>query len=761
MSHVTARPLRAHGGKRSWLAALTTYRFPRSKVAAFRTVRATLVIPGIFAVTSHVIDNPQMSLFATFGGFATLVLASFAGSRWQKLGAHVALGVVGSAFIALATVTSSSAAAASLVALPVVFGVVYAGVTGWNAANGAAAALLTYILPAASTGTVGMIPSRLAGWWLATAAGTIAVLVLSPRPGPSPLRRAAGEASGSLGAELISALNGEVDPERAARVDATGRALAVAFTAAPYRPTGLAVADQAVAHLVESLRWCASLISDLFVAHVDLSPASPAVTQVDRQRLESAAALLRHLSRTLAGSPPGQLPPEPRSVPGTRPDGPNAAVDRPGIEEGGDLGSQDGGGEVSGDRGSGEGNEEADVAFHARLLTEGVRGAAADVAVAIRASAEPPLSDGTSGVPGWAGDRGGVARARASAGLSDLRGQMSLRSVWVRNAARAAVAIAAAIAIADVTNLQHGFWVVLGTLAVLRTSAAATGVNAWWALLGTVAGVLIGSGVVLGIGIGSGALWAAFVVAVLVAAYAPGVLPFPAGQAAFTVMLLVLFNLIAPDGWKVGVYRVEDIGIGVAVSAVVGLLFWPRGAVAAVADDLADAVHRAGIYLVQATAWALGTRAAPPDATRVQRASERLDDATRSLLAEQSAKRTPKEEVWNLVGGAMKLRLTAASLAAAEPPRRAVGESARYRLLQESLEVAGQCDELAALLGHTEETVVRELAGVMPTSGRHEPSPAPRLVWVRQHIEHARSVVLSMSEPASDVARVRRTPWWR
>jgi len=261
--------------------------------------------------------------------------------------------------------------------------------------------------------------------------------------------------------------------------------------------------------------------------------------------------------------------------------------------------------------------------------------------------------------------------------------------------------------------------------------------------------------------VGSGALWAAFVVAVLVAAYAPGVLTFAIGQAAFTVLLLVLYNLIAPVGWKVGVYRVEDIGIGVGVSALVGVLFWPRGAAAAVADDVADALHRGGIYLVQATSWALGTRSAPPGGAGVLRASERLDDATRSLLAERSAIRTPKEEVWSLVGGAMRLRLTAASLAAARPVESDLADSARYELLQESLQVAGQCDALAAELGHVDETVVRELAGLVPAPDGHEHSPPPRLVWVREHVEHARAVVLSMADPARGMARIRRTPWWR
>ena len=56
--------------------------------AAMRAVRATVVVPALFAITYKVIGDPQMALFATFGGFATLVIASFNGSRRDKLVAH-------------------------------------------------------------------------------------------------------------------------------------------------------------------------------------------------------------------------------------------------------------------------------------------------------------------------------------------------------------------------------------------------------------------------------------------------------------------------------------------------------------------------------------------------------------------------------------------------------------------------------------------------------------------------------------------------
>ena len=90
---------------------------------------------------------------------------------------------------------------------------------------------------------------------------------------------------------------------------------------------------------------------------------------------------------------------------------------------------------------------------------------------------------------------------------------------------------------------------------------------------------MIGAALLVGIGTNPDALWAVFPVAVLVAAYAPGTTPFLVGQAAFTVTVVVLFNLLDPVGWTVGLLRVEDVAIGCAVSLAVGVLLWPRGVV--------------------------------------------------------------------------------------------------------------------------------------------------------------------------------------
>jgi uncharacterized membrane protein YccC len=73
-------------------------------------------------------------------------------------------------------------------------------------------------------------------------------------------------------------------------------------------------------------------------------------------------------------------------------------------------------------------------------------------------------------------------------------------------------------------------------------------------------------------------LWAALPIAVFLAAYASTALGFVVGQAAFTINLVILFNLISPVGWRIGLARIEDVAVGAAISVVAGILLWPRGA---------------------------------------------------------------------------------------------------------------------------------------------------------------------------------------
>jgi hypothetical protein len=413
-----------------------------------------------------------------------------------------------------------------------------------------------------------------------------------------------------------------------------------------------------------------------------------------------------------------------------------------------------------------------------------------------------PAATGLTSLPRVAGVAGAVALVRRHA---------SVRSVWFLNSLRGAVALAAAVAVADLSGVQHAFWVVLGTLSVLRTSAASTGSTAWRALAGTVVGFVVGGALLVGIGTAQDALWVVFPLAILIAAYAPGTTPFLVGQAAFTVTIVVLFNLLVPAGWRVGLLRVEDVAIGCGVSLVVGVLFWPRGVSSVVGDDLADTFRAGAAYLTQAVDWALSELLVPPAAAvAAASAGIRLDDAVRGLLTEQGSKRVSKDDLWALINASTRLRLTAHTLAGLRTAAPAPGADDRLgaaclplagsdeyagapacvMLRSVAGNLAGFYDAVADEIGHPGHgslALVPLPAMTGPAVPRHPPGesaqeaqqagaggagtraviapahqlPHPHLLWVQEHLHHLSASAQTVSEPALRLAEVRQRPWWR
>ena len=239
--------------------------------------------------------------------------------------------------------------------------------------------------------------------------------------------------------------------------------------------------------------------------------------------------------------------------------------------------------------------------------------------------------------------------------------------MWLHNSVRGAIALGLSVLVSNRTGVQHSFWVIFGTLSVLRSNALNTGQFIVRGILGTGIGFVIGAVALELIGTNTTVLWILLPAAVLFAGIAPAVISFTAGQAAFTITLLVLFNLVQPAGWRLGIIRVEDVAIGFGVSLAVGLLFWPRGASAALRTALAEAYADSAHYLGRAVEYGMRccdpTTPPPPSpddaAARSARASRRLDDAFRSYLAERGAKPVPLAEVTTLVTGTAALRLTA------------------------------------------------------------------------------------------------------
>jgi uncharacterized membrane protein YccC len=787
-----------------------------------RTLRAVIVIPSLFALTYEGLGNLQMALFAAFGGFATLIMASFGGSRKDKIVAHLGLAVTGSIALIIGTAVNGIDWLAVLVTIPVTFGIFFAGVAGPNAASGVTAALFAYVLPVATPGNVSMIPDRLAGWWLASVVGTAAVLLLSP---PSPgdrLRAAAAGSARALAADLEAAVQGTATPAVREACLAAKHELLNAFASTPYRPTGLATADQGLASVVELLEWCTVLIADATDGHPNLDRAAPC----DRELFAATAVVLRQVGDLLADEANGSAPlPDPGEMDRLRE---ASATHHQSL-------AAKGAGEASG------GYDSVEVvtrrAFHAQAISLAVRALDADALVATR-RADPETVAAQRRAWYGAQPEGTMAERRAAA-LSGAIGIMarhaSLRSVWFLNSLRGSLALALAVLVADVASVQHGFWVVLGTLSVLRTNATSTGSTALRALVGTVIGFAVGALLMLGIGTSTAALWTALPIAVAVAAYAPGTLPFAFGQAAFTVVVVVLFNLLVPVGWTVGLIRIQDVAIGCAVSLVVGALFWPRGAASVVGDDLADAFRCDAAYLTQSVDWALGTRYDPPDAgAAAVTAATRLDEALRGFLTEQGAKRLSKQDLWTLVMSTMRVRLTAYSLASLQAPEnvrrrhRGMAAYARATLTQDTADLTAFYERVAVLVGRPAARDVVPPISVPPfvgldgnsgdgassdvrevdetseadgardgpdgardgsgdprdgpdgardgsgdaSDGRDGPGQAdfvrvitaphhPHLLWVEEHLQHLSSHAQAITGPASHVAEQRRLPWWR
>jgi uncharacterized membrane protein YccC len=759
--------------------------------AALRALRAVLVIPSLFALAYEGFGNLQMALFAAFGGFASLIFAAFGGTRRDKVVAHLMLAVIGSIGLIIGTAVNGITWLAVLVTIPVAFGIFFAGVAGPNAASGVTAALLPFVLSVATPGTVSMIGDRLAGWWLASVVSTAAVLALAaPSPGDR-LRAAAAGSARALAAHLDASVRGTATAADTEACQVAKHQLMSAFASTPYRPVGLATADQGMASVVQLLEWCTALVADATDGHPNLDRAA----QSDRDLLALAATALRQTGDLLAGTllaSTGSAQPDVTAMDRQREA--SAAYHRSAAVQGeGDYDSV----EVI-----------ARHAFHAQAIAIAVRAIVADALIATR-QADPETIAARR--RGWYGAQPeGTMAERRVAAISGAMGVLvrhaSFRSVWFLNSLRGSLALATAVLVADLSGVQHGFWVVLGTMSVLRTNASSTESTALRALGGTVVGFAAGALLLLGIGTSTPALWTALPIALAVAAYAPGTLPFAFGQAAFTVVVVVLFNLLVPAGWDVGLLRIEDVAIGCLVSLVVGVLFWPRGAASVVGDDLADAFRRGAAYLTQAVDWALGTRQEPPDAgAAAVTAGIRLDEALRGFLAEQGTKRVSKEELWMLVMASMRLRLTAYSLAGMQAPEHLRQHShrdtayARTALEHASADLTGFYERIAVLVGRPVAHQVLMPVSVPAFTGLNGTTPGaagadadsgvavltgrgdadgldadgmdlvrvittphhPHLLWVHEHLQHLSSHAGVIADPASHVAEQRRLPWWR
>jgi uncharacterized membrane protein YccC len=682
-------------------------------------------MPTAFALSLAVLGNKQMALFASFGSMALLVFVDFGGPWRPRLRAYLILFMAGAALVVIGTLCSRSAWLATLSMALIGFAILFAGVLGDYVAAAHASATLAFVLAVMVPAGAVAIPSRLAGWGIAGALCIPAVLLLWPGRPRDVTRHDAAQALRCL-AGLVEA-NTDRDAAAEDAAAQTARAATVnvrsRFFSVANRPSGTSGPTAALGRLIADLGWL-----------VQLARKGPVVTDDDgwcsaqRTEIETAVPVALHRLATRLDGQPSDARPDLARVSRA-----NEAFGRAVLEHVKRL---------QPDRDELRAAIDVEEAYRLRQLSFGTVQAGRD---ALLACGERP-----EGIPLE------TLRARIAATRRLALTHASMHSVWLRNSLRGAVGLALAVLVGQLADLQHAFWIVLGTMSVLRSNAFSTGSKIASALLGTLAGIVVGGLVVALVGSHVGLLWAVLPVAVLLAASAQAV-SFAAGQAAFTIVVLVLFNLIEPVGWKVGLVRVEDVAAGAAVSLVVGVLFWPRGASAVLRRAVGSAYIDAASYLDATITALLGGDPSPPEAAAGQasESAQLLDATVRDYLSERSSARGRLDELNLLVAGAGRLRRVARLLENADAFRRLVpigNDVPRLVAVRDAFkaEQGSRCEWYAALgeaisqagrppapeLGQTGSADAAPARVVLDRPGAADAAPPGlAIAWAHRHLE--------------------------
>jgi uncharacterized membrane protein YgaE (UPF0421/DUF939 family) len=528
--------------------------------------------------------------------------------------------------------------------------VTFSGVLSEIVASGRRATLLTFVLPACTP--VGPIPERLLGWLIALAVCVPAALFIFPPRHHDELRLHSAQVCMRL-ADVLEGTATTKDVNRAMN------ALWECFLGADYRPVALSAGSRALVRVTDDLGWLSDRITDQTGAL--LGDMKQPLVRVLR---DSAAVLL-------------MADPAARAAGGNDLDA--ALLDLRSIAQGRyreDIIEL-----------LGEPDDVAAVAVGRRLL--GRRTFSATVGVTGRIIRNAAAADAR---PVWARVLG---RRLPETGTADwvmpettavaaiTKGFMATKAVVLQNSLRTGLGLALAVAVTHVFPLQNDFWVVLGAMSVLRSSALTTGSRVWRAVIGTSIGFILGVVVIELVGVDPIVMWTLLPVVAFGSAFVPEVASFVAGQAAFTMMVLIIFNLMAPTGWSVGLIRVEDVMIGASVGVVVSLLLWPRGARATVSEAIDDLFAVGSTFLMAAVRRV--TRGASEDATdrvlalshEALEDSRMVDDAVRQYLSESSGATDVRAPVVRAANRAIRLRATAELIADVIPPPLGVYDQTR------------------------------------------------------------------------------------
>lgn len=526
--------------------------------AARRAVRTTVAACAGFYLCLYGLHEPVAATYALFAAVAMAGLSHIPGTGRQQAAVVVRLLPVAWVLVTAGTYLAVRTWSAVAGMLLIGFALAFVAAAGPRPAGAAPGLQLLYILPCFPPYAPDTLGARLAGATLGIGLLILAEVLLLPESRSRSYRELAAEAAGTAArcaAELERAPF-LLSAASTAAARAAGESLRPSRVPEAERPAGPGLRERALAHTGLTARTLLARLADL-----------PAPAAGRRPTAEGPDVLL--------------------------------AVSRAAAETGALLSGAGGAGDAVGalrrtraQAAAADREPSTAAVLHRRAALLEVADAAvtlstaADLAVRGRRAAAPAETD-----PGrfW------------YAGLSwprlwwhRLAGNAGPRSVYFQNAVRISLALAAARTVAGLGSLPHGFWAMLATLTLTRTTVAQTGATVRQALAGTLLGALAAAVVLALVGSDSSVYALALPIVMLVAFCVGPVRGVGWAQGLFTLVVAVVFAQLAPVTWRLAGVRVLDVVVGSMIGMVFGVLAWPRGG--------QGELHRAVVALLETTA---------------------------------------------------------------------------------------------------------------------------------------------------------------